>query len=66
MPSTDQKTISDLREDIINELQHEDVTVQIRIAFAVLLQVIGDGTVSDPEGVQGVLLELQHLMRKGQ
>lgn len=59
----DQKAVNDLRDDIVGELAHETAPVQIRVAFAVLLQVIFDGSIRDPDGVRHTLTELQRLMR---
>jgi hypothetical protein len=58
-----QKAVNDLRDDILFGLSHEPPPVQIRVAFAVLLQVIFDGSISDANSVRDELLELQRLMR---
>lgn len=57
------KAVSDLREDIVAELQHEDVAVQIRVAVEVLVAVILNGFNQDPEETRVALAELQHTMK---
>jgi hypothetical protein len=57
------KTVNQLRDDIVAELQHESTIVQIRVAFAVLVAVIINGTHTDADGVRDALLELQSIMR---
>jgi hypothetical protein len=59
----DQKAVNALRDDIVSELKHEKVSVQIRVAFAVMTQVIIDGTTTDPDAVRSTLLELQGIMK---
>jgi hypothetical protein len=63
MTANENKTVNQLRDDIMSELRHEDVAVQIRVAFAVLVSVVLDGSRHDPEEVQVSLEELQQMMK---
>ena len=62
MSTNEQTMVNDLREEIMDELSNEDVAVQIKVAFAVLVAVIGDGAKRDPDEVKRSLTELQELM----
>ena len=63
MPSAEQLAVSHLREDIVGELRHETVRVQILTAFAVLIDVIVEGSANDPDATRTTLLELQSIMK---
>jgi len=60
--TNEQKLVNDLREEIMDELGGEDVAIQIKVAFAVLVAVIGDGVKREPDEVRRSLAELQELM----
>jgi len=61
--ANENKTVNQLRDDIISELRHEDVAVQIRVAFAVLVAVILNGSYHDPDEVRVSLEEMQRMMK---
>jgi hypothetical protein len=63
MTANENKTVNQLRDDIMGELHHEDIAVQIRVAFAVLVGVILDGSHRDPDEVRVSLVELQTMMK---
>jgi hypothetical protein len=56
-------TIGQLRDEVMEELRHEDVSIQIRVAFAVLVAVIFDGSQREPEEVRSTLLDLQDIIK---
>ena len=58
-----QKAVNQLRDDIVGELSHEPVAIQIRVGFAVLVAVIINGSHTDSDAVRETLLELQRVMK---
>jgi len=55
--------VGQLRDEIMDELRHEEVSTQIRVAFAVLVAVIFDGSQREPDEVRRSLLDLQDIIK---
>ena len=54
--------VNDLHETIMDELRGEAVAVQIRVAFAVLVAVLGDSARCDPVETKVALGELRVIL----
>lgn len=61
--TNEEAIVSHLRDEIMDDLRTETVGIQIRVAFALLVAVILDGSHHEPEAVRHSLLELQDMMR---
>ena len=61
--ASEQMAVNQLRDDIVHELLHEPTSVQIRVAFSVLIAVIINGSHTDADSVRDTLLDLQAVMK---
>jgi hypothetical protein len=64
LSAIEQKAVNELTEEIIDEMKHESVTIQIRVAFTILTQVINDGLSTHPDEIRRELAELQAMMQQ--
>ena len=62
MNTNEAKVISELHEEIMDELHGEAAAVQIKVAFAVLATVISNAARQDPAELKRAAVELRDLM----
>lgn len=66
MNTNEIKVITELHEEIMDELHGETAAVQVKVAFAVLATVIGNAARQDPGELKRAAIELQQLMNMAQ